>query len=203
MAGLGKKTFVNGNILPASELNGYLMEQSVMRFADYTARDAAIPSPTEGMVAYLDNLNWLVQYNGSTWVFVAGERPYFIGTYGTEATTNGAYSLRNITTVTNRGTFSNSSGSVSVPVTGLYSISSSSNFAGNATGVRILGLSVAGSFINEQMFPIGSNATDNRLSVSGIAYITAGQAVDLRVYQTSGTALNTVSTKLQIAYLGA
>lgn len=59
--------FVNGQTLPASRVQDYLMNQSVMVFADSTARDAALTVPTEGMVTYLiggvleyfDGLNWL------------------------------------------------------------------------------------------------------------------------------------------------
>lgn len=58
----GRKTFVGGDILLASELNGFLMDQSVMVFDDAAARDAAIPSPSEGMVVYLKNTNTLFRY---------------------------------------------------------------------------------------------------------------------------------------------
>lgn len=68
MAGLGKKTFVQGTTLNASDVNGYLMEQSVMKFASAAARTTAIPSPSEAMVTYLDDTNLLYVYDGSGWV---------------------------------------------------------------------------------------------------------------------------------------
>jgi len=71
MAGAGYKTFVNGDVLDAGEVNTYLMQQSVMVFANSTARDTALPSPSEGMVCYLSNINTLVVYNGSAWIAVA------------------------------------------------------------------------------------------------------------------------------------
>lgn len=61
------KTFVNGAVLPASDVNTYLMKQSVMVFADETARDDALTTPTEGMVAYLQNANKVTIYDGSVW----------------------------------------------------------------------------------------------------------------------------------------
>ena len=61
------KTFANGFPLPASDLNNYLMNQSVIVFANSTARTAAIPSPTEGMLTYLEDTNLLEVYNGSAW----------------------------------------------------------------------------------------------------------------------------------------
>lgn len=61
------KTFVNGFPLTASELNQYLMAQSIAVFADATARDAAITSPVTGQFAYLTGSALLTKYNGSAW----------------------------------------------------------------------------------------------------------------------------------------
>lgn len=68
MAGQGKKTFSDGEVLSAADVNGYLMDQSVMRFADSAARTAAIGTPTEGMVTYLDDVNQIEVYDGTAWV---------------------------------------------------------------------------------------------------------------------------------------
>lgn len=62
-----KKTFLNGYPLPASDLNTYLMDQSVMTFASATARTSALPAPTEGMTTYLEDLNQVQVYNGTSW----------------------------------------------------------------------------------------------------------------------------------------
>lgn len=45
----------------------YVDKQSIMVFADTTARDAAITSPTEGMFTYLTGDNLLTNYDGSVW----------------------------------------------------------------------------------------------------------------------------------------
>jgi hypothetical protein len=63
------KVFANGFALNASELNTYLMNQSVMVFADAAARTAAF-TPIEGMVTYLQDTNALELYNGTAWVAV-------------------------------------------------------------------------------------------------------------------------------------
>ncbi len=47
------KVFSNGSVLNASDLNDYLMKQSVMVFSNSTARASALTSPTEGMMTYL------------------------------------------------------------------------------------------------------------------------------------------------------
>jgi len=72
VAGLGKKTFVAGEVLEASEVNGYLMDQSVMVFAGTAERGSAIPSPSEGMVTYLEDANSLEFYNGTSFEAVGG-----------------------------------------------------------------------------------------------------------------------------------
>lgn len=61
------KVFSNGDALTGSELNTYLMNQSVMVFASTTARDAALTAPTEGMVVWLQDSDKYVYYTGSAW----------------------------------------------------------------------------------------------------------------------------------------
>lgn len=68
MAGLGKKTFTAGEVLTAADVNGYLMEQSVMVFGGTAARSSAVPTPSEGMVTYLSDLNDIQAYDGSNWI---------------------------------------------------------------------------------------------------------------------------------------
>lgn len=61
------KVFTNGDALTGGELNTYLMNQSVMVFATNTARDAALTTPVEGMLVWLQDSNKYVKYNGSSW----------------------------------------------------------------------------------------------------------------------------------------
>ena len=61
------KVFSNGDALTGAELNTYLMNQSVIQFASTTARDAAIPSPAEGQLVWLQDVNKYVYYTGSAW----------------------------------------------------------------------------------------------------------------------------------------
>lgn len=61
------KVFSNGNTLNASELNTYLMNQSVIAFASAAARDAAIPAPLEGQLTWLEDSNKYTFYSGSAW----------------------------------------------------------------------------------------------------------------------------------------
>lgn len=72
MAGAGKKTFVAGAVLTASDVNTYLMDQAVMRFATASARSTALPTPSEGMMSYLDSTNAVEVYDGASWTSVTG-----------------------------------------------------------------------------------------------------------------------------------
>lgn len=70
MAGLGRKEWSPGDTLTAADVNGYLMDQSVMVFAGTAARSSAIPSPSTGMVAY-STATQLQVYDGSAWTAVS------------------------------------------------------------------------------------------------------------------------------------
>lgn len=64
------KVFQNGFPLNASELNNYLMNQSVMVFATATARDTDLTAPLEGMIVWLQDSNKFVYYTGAAWADV-------------------------------------------------------------------------------------------------------------------------------------
>lgn len=69
-----RKEFDAFTRLDASDINTYLMDQSVMVFGGTAARGSAIPSPTDGMAAYLQDSDQLTIYNGTSWAQV-GQRP--------------------------------------------------------------------------------------------------------------------------------
>jgi hypothetical protein len=70
MSGLGRKEWSPGDVLTAADVNGYLMDQSVMVFAGTAARASAIPTPSTGMVAY-STATGLELYNGTDWVGIS------------------------------------------------------------------------------------------------------------------------------------
>ena len=68
--GSGFKNFTAASVLTASDVNNFLMEQSVMSFASTGARDVQITAPEDGMVAYIrsnDADEGLYTYNGTAW----------------------------------------------------------------------------------------------------------------------------------------
>jgi hypothetical protein len=62
------KVFTNGSTLQASEVNQNLMQQAVATFSNSAARTAAITSPVEGQMTYLEDVNLYHHWNGSAWV---------------------------------------------------------------------------------------------------------------------------------------
>ena len=90
MAGLGRQVFTAGEVLTAADVNGYLMDQTVMVFADATARTAAISAPSEGMVTYLSDTNALEYYDGSAFVGVSNPGDITAVTAGTALTGGGS-----------------------------------------------------------------------------------------------------------------
>lgn len=88
MAGAGTRLFVDGQILTAAQVNTYLQDQVIMRFANAATRDAAFggvgePTLAEGMTCYLDDLNQLQIYNGSAWVIATSISAPTVSLYNT------------------------------------------------------------------------------------------------------------------------
>ena len=69
--GSGFRTFATSEVLTASNVQNFLMEQSVMSFASTGARDVAITAPEAGMVAFVrsnDSSEGLYHYtSASSW----------------------------------------------------------------------------------------------------------------------------------------
>ena len=62
MAGLGFRTFTAGAVLTAAQVQGYLQEQAIMKFATTAARTSALASPTQGMMSFISSSNSYWQY---------------------------------------------------------------------------------------------------------------------------------------------
>ena len=89
MAGLGRKVFEANEVLTAADVNGYLMDQAVMVFADSAARTSAIGTPTQGMVSYLEDTSTLQVY-GTAWADVSSPGDITAVTAGTALTGGGS-----------------------------------------------------------------------------------------------------------------
>lgn len=68
MPGLGWRKFNAGEVLTASNLQGYGIDQSVQVYAGTAARGSAIGTAvSEGMISYLADANRIEAYDGSAW----------------------------------------------------------------------------------------------------------------------------------------
>ena len=100
--GSGFQVFSAGAVLTASEVNNYLMEQSIMVFATTAARDSAITAPEAGMTAYInsgDSSEGLYSYTGTTW----NKGPSWNAPWGIQAITSDT-TTATITAATNYNT---------------------------------------------------------------------------------------------------
>jgi hypothetical protein len=73
----GFREFVTGEVLTAANVDDFLAKQAVMKFADAAARDAALGVTVgggnalrQGMVAYLDDTDDVLKYDGTAWTTV-------------------------------------------------------------------------------------------------------------------------------------
>jgi hypothetical protein len=77
MAGAGAYLWEAGEVVTAANLNQYVQDQVVMRFANAAARTAAFggagePVLAEGMVTYLMDTDSVEVYDGAAFVAIAG-----------------------------------------------------------------------------------------------------------------------------------
>lgn len=81
MAYQGRKVFQAGEVLASSDMNS-TVDQTVMVFADASARNTAIPSPTEGMLVYLKDTDEVLKYDGTNWIEIIETADDLITTEG-------------------------------------------------------------------------------------------------------------------------
>ena len=98
MAGAGNKLFTSGSVLTASDVNTYLMDQTIMRFTSTTTRDAAFGGAgeatlAEGMFAYTSDTDTLWYYTGSVWQAVLGSNIGTISTSNRNKIINGGFDI--------------------------------------------------------------------------------------------------------------
>jgi hypothetical protein len=63
-----RQVFDAGEVLSATDVNNFLMNQMVMTFAGSAARSSAIAAPTEGMLTYLADTDKFEFFNGTTYL---------------------------------------------------------------------------------------------------------------------------------------
>jgi hypothetical protein len=74
MSGSGFKTFVDGDVLTAAEMNDFLMQQAVVYYDTDVARD--LDTPFEGKIVYIAASNQMQFYTGTAWIRVQDAQIY-------------------------------------------------------------------------------------------------------------------------------
>ncbi|CAB4148773.1 hypothetical protein UFOVP536_23 [uncultured Caudovirales phage] len=193
----------------ASSLTGSVVAQSLRcSYASAAARDAAILTPVEGMLCYLEDLNHVTAYLGSAWFPIAGQMPFFdvLKTANQTGVVSSSITLVTWpTAITNRGGFTVASNAVTVPYTGMYTINTALNFdsANTAGNNRHTLIYVNGTAVTrDQSWPGTTVDAATRSVWKGL--LNANDVVDVRAYQTSGINMSIISTRtrLTISYDG-
>lgn len=170
MSGLGRKVFTAGEVLSASDVNGYLMDQSVMVFADEASRTSAIGTPTEGMFTYTSDDDAFEYWDGSAWQPVSNPGDITAVTAGTALTGGGT------------------SGDVTLDV----------DIAVIATAVAGTALSADGTTVNVEYAPIATALVGTALSVDGstlnVDYGAVGSGIAINATQIDYTLTSSTAT---------
>ncbi len=149
------KLFIPGEVLTASDLQTYAVDQSVMVFPSSADRTTNLPTPSQGMISFLNDSSTVWQYyelysvsnpggaSAAGWYPVPGSA-VFMGTCGSFTTTNGVQAdagatgnlyTENIDPLGWHSAVTNTQRIIPT-VAGLYRISSDAVFASNASGTR-------------------------------------------------------------------
>jgi hypothetical protein len=217
MAGLGYKSFSAGSVLTAVDLQGYTVDQTVMKFASASARTTALASPSQGMVSYLTDSGTTWQYyalyNASTnpggaktagWYPIAGA--VFYGTATRSAATGTSYapgasgfSYTELADTLAWHDPTTNPDRIIPKSEGIYRVTASAQFAASASGGRNGQIQKNGQdFISFY----GTGVTVRNFSMSGVAYMngTTDYFNAAAYSQDSGGSL-TIITQVSVEYI--
>lgn len=186
MPGLGRKTFIATEVLTAANINGYLMDQSVMKYANTAAASSAVGTAiSEGMQFYLSDTDEQVFYNGSSFAKQNGT---------TNAIINGAFDIwQRGTSFTNPGNLTFTADRIGIYFDGTGATRTVSQQANTA----IIGASAPSYFIRFDHSVAGTGAANNlwyhRIENVGTF---AGQTVTFSIY--AKAAATTIMPKISI-----
>jgi hypothetical protein len=217
MAGLGRKIFTTGDVLTAADLQGYAVDQSVMVFADFADRTARVPSPSQGMLAFRNDLGFMSQYrelynastnpggaNSAGWYPVAGQAMFF-GTAGRSTTNNtvqnvgaAAYLYTEIVDPLSWHSTSTNTDRITTNIGGVYRVTASCQWAAGATGNRRLRLTKNGAGVMESRVSAAISSANN---LTHVVQMNAGDYFIVDTFQDNGTTL-TSTVSVHVEFLG-
>jgi hypothetical protein len=225
----GFREFVTGEVLTAANVNDFLAKQAVMKFADAAARDSALGTAVaggnalrEGMVAYLDDTDEVIKYDGSAWgpisVPIAGIGTNLVSTAKTDVFTTSATSYTDVTGLSLSITPTSATSKVLVIVSLSFAADSNNrNIAAqlvrDSTAVFIgdVGLTTQASIVadmgltntNTTMGPLGFAYLDSPATTSATTYKiqvqTNGGNVRVNQSRSNGYAMPSSITAIEVA----
>jgi hypothetical protein len=185
MAGLGRKVFSPGEVLTATNVQNYLMDQAVQVYAGTAARGSAIgTATTEGMVSYLADSNVVQAYTGSSWDSLA---------YASSVPATSSIGLVTVvpSSVNNTGgTAIYNSTSGLVTFSGVTTVAPNGVFTSSYQNYEIilnLDSTSAGTDINLRVRAAGTDLTTSTYQYSKGSMLNATYGVD---FQSSSTGIN-------------
>ena len=189
------KTFVAGDVLTASEVNSYLMGQSVIvcdSSSDYPS------SPVEGMVIFDKALNRGLFYTGSAWLPAFGSMPGCQAVLSTQMsiadTTSTAAELDGADIWDTDGFHDPASNNTRITIpTGLggrYLFTARMSFVANTTGHRILRLRVNGGSLYGYATAEGYSVDSSGMTTAYELNLAATDYVEAMGEHTMGSNLN-------------
>lgn len=176
--------------LTAAQLQSYLQDQAVMRFASSSARGAELPAPTEGMISTLDDLDVVERHDGAGWRPLASARA-FGKMWRTLGFTGSAIPANTVTRIAMdaarvRGgfAFDNAADRLTVPLDGEYRVAARSYSAGGSGYTAIFAVyrvraSAADAVVLEQPME-KTSAGDYTLTFADVVPLKAGDALQLQ-----------------------
>lgn len=173
----GFKTFTAGSVLTASDVNSYLM-QGVLVFTTETARDTAITSPVEGMIAYL-TAPAVPAATGGTTAVPTGVRTIYNGTNWVCVTPVGAYTNNAGTTTSTSftATLSGTPGtnpSVTLVTGTIALVTLSGGVFSTTTGDAYIGVAVSGAGTVAASTAAAMSSASTAATRFGITFVLTG-----------------------------
>ena len=210
------KLCASGEVLTASDLQTYSVDQSVMTFATSADRTTALPTPSQGMVSFLED-------SGTTWQYyelydvtnpggakTAGWYPTFGATFyatATRSTVSGTtyvpgsagFTYTELTDTLGWRDPSTNPDRIIPNVEGLYRATVSTQWGASATGGRNGAIQRNGLDLTSFY---GTGATVRNFSMTGLAYLNgSSNYFNLAAFsQDSGGAL-TVTVQVMVEYV--
>jgi hypothetical protein len=187
------KTFTAGEILTASDVMTYLMNQVVVVCTSGTRPS----SPTEGRVIFETDTNKLMAYDGSAWQelnMTDTPRVRAVREATQSLTTGSTIAIQYDTAPQNPRTMwsAGNPSRLTVPAGGggTYVIGGAAQFAPAATGSRQLAVDISGTTQIRQTIPSIGSGLATRVNISYVCTVAAGEYVEITARQDSGGTIN-------------